>query len=232
LNQKTSTVYWLSQDLSTSKGINDWLSEREKSILEQLHFTKRRSDWRLGRFTAKEMILRFLQIQNVVVQFDEIEILPEADGSPKVFLKNETAPFTVSISHSHNRAFCILNPSGKPVGCDLEFLEQRSENFVKDYFTEMEMSFVKSCLPRHKTLASNLIWSSKESVLKALKEGLRLDTRSVNINIDAFVPGKDEWQNFTVEIDKSENYHGCWKQEGDFVYTLATDEKIMDLRKL
>lgn len=232
LSQKVSTVYWISQDLSTSNGTNDWFSEREKAILEKLRFTKRRSDWRLGRFTAKEMIRRFLENQNVVVPFKEIEILPEADGSPKVFLKNETALFSISISHSHNRAFCVLNVSNRPIGCDLEYLEPRSENLVNDYFTENEMAFVRTSPPEQKNLATNLIWSSKESVLKALKEGLRLDTRSVNINIDAFVPGKIDWQNFTAEIEKSENYYGCWKQAGDFVYTIVNPQKARNLIEL
>jgi 4'-phosphopantetheinyl transferase len=226
-----STVYWFSQDLSNNSGTNDWFSEREKAILEKLQFTKRRSDWRLGRFTAKEMIVRFLQKQNEAVQFHEIEILPEADGSPKVFLKNESVSFSISISHSHNRVFCALSPASRPIGCDLEYLEERSENFVKDYFTESEIAFIKNCPAEQKNLASNLIWSAKESTLKALKEGLRLDTHAVNIIIDSLNFEKD-WQNFIAQVDKSENYHGFWKQTGDFVITIVCNQLIKNLQEL
>ena len=63
------------------------------------------------------------------------------------------------------------------LGCDLEVIEPRSEEFVADYFTTEEQKMVSQApiADRSKLLA--LLWSAKESALKALREGLRFDTR-------------------------------------------------------
>jgi len=69
--------------------------------------------------------------------------------------------------------------SSLKMGCDLEMIEPRSDAFVADYFTleEQELVAHASATERDRLLA--LLWSGKESALKALREGLRLDTRSV-----------------------------------------------------
>ena len=72
--------------------------------------------------------------------------------------------------------------SGVEIGCDLEMVEPRSDAFVADYFTIEEQALVARASAEDRPRLLALLWSAKESALKALHEGLRLDTRSVIVN--------------------------------------------------
>jgi 4'-phosphopantetheinyl transferase len=224
--KQNSSIPWLTRKLSDCPGHNNWLGKQEKAVLDNLRFTKRRSDWRLGRWTAKQVIKNFLISESEDISFSRIEILADPDGAPKVYLKNKPALFTISISHSHGRAFCALAPSNKPIGCDIEFIEPRDENFICDYFTTEEMAWVKSCKQTLNPLISNLIWSAKESTLKVIKQGLRMDTRSVNTF--KCEPGNTQnWQPLEIELNKSKKYFGWWKTMEGFVLTIVTEKKAL-----
>jgi 4'-phosphopantetheinyl transferase len=76
-------------------------------------------------------------------------------------------------------AVCAIAPSCGALGCDLEAIEPRSDAFIHDYFTDEERALVEQAVEDDRPLLCTLLWSAKESALKALREGLRLDTRSV-----------------------------------------------------
>ncbi len=224
-----SSIYWLLQNLNDCPGDNFWLGEQEKAILNNLRFTKRRSDWRLGRWTAKQAINSFLKTEASHLQHSEIEILADPDGAPKSYLKKKRAPFSISISHSHNVAMCALNPTDKSIGCDIEFIEARDEKFVADYFTKEEMDWVRNVDENIKSIVSNLIWSAKESSLKVLKEGLRLDTRTVNIS-PCKIEKTNNWQALEIWINESIEYFGWWKIMDGFILTIVAEQKIRPIR--
>lgn len=220
-------VYWFVQQLSDCAGDNNWLSRREKSVLDGLVFTKRRSDWRLGRWTAKQTVLRCCASERAL---NAIEILARQDGSPQLFLNNRPAEFSISISHSHHTALCAVDPSGAAVGCDLEFIEPRSETFIADYFTEQEMAWVRSTRSALKDWVTNLIWSAKESALKVLKEGLRMDTRLINVEPVNFDPSS-AWQPFEINIPEQQNLFGVCRSRQGFVLTIVS-QKVFNPRKV
>ena len=112
----------------------------------------------------------------------EIEIRPASSGAPEVFIANEPAAVTVSISHRSGAAICAVAMTGVELGCDQEVIEARSEAFVADYFTESEQALVARVCEAERSRLVTLLWSAKESALKALREGLRLDTRSVTVS--------------------------------------------------
>ena len=70
------------------------------------------------------------------------------------------------------------------LGCDLEIVEPRSDAFVADYFTAEEQEVVRQACPADRFALIALIWSAKESALKALQSGLRIDTRSLSVALD------------------------------------------------
>ena len=87
-----------------------------------------------------------------------------------------------------------LNPSisQSPVrpslGCDLELIEPREGNFLDSFFTVEEMTAVRALRERDLAagdILTTAIWSGKEAVLKALREGLRIDTRRITCRFDA-----------------------------------------------
>ena len=101
---------------------------------------------------------------------------------PRFSLRISPAAVTVSISHRSGAAICAVAMSGVDLGCDQEVIEPRSEAFVADYFTEDEQALVARVCEADRSRLVTLLWSAKESALKALREGLRLDTRSVDVS--------------------------------------------------
>ena len=216
----SALVYWLTQTLADIPANHDWLSEKERSILGGLRFEKRRNDWLLGRWTAKQAICASqLRPEPVLAA---LEIIAAEDGAPEAFWESEPANVSISISHSNARSFCAVGPSGVSMGCDLERVEPRDDLFFSDYFTAKEMMLCNNA-PVEKALAVNLIWSAKESMLKAMREGLRRDTRSVQVHPD-FRGSGGRWNNWTGRCSQSSrNFYGWWAFWDGYVYTLVAD---------
>jgi 4'-phosphopantetheinyl transferase len=102
----------------------------------------------------------------------------------------------------------------------LEIIEPRSEAFVADYFTVEEQALVAqaSAVDRSRLLA--LLWSGKESTLKALRTGLRLDTRSVVVAPDGGLD-LNGWSRLRVQYAGSRVFHGWWQQSDDLLRTVV-----------
>ena len=145
-----------------------------------------------------------------------IEIRPALDGAPEAFLDGAPAPVALSLSHRAGRSLCVVAPAGTALGADLELIEPRSDAFVNDYFTPAEQKLID----RDRLLHPTLLWSAKESALKALREGLRMDTREVEVSLGD--GGSGGWSPLTVRrLATGELFAGWWRREGDLVMTLA-----------
>ena len=213
------------RDLTDVPENDDWLGGSERAVLAGLHFPKRRNDWRLGRWTAKQSISAFLRLQPDA-DLSMFEIRAAADGAPEVFLMNKPAEAAISISHSGGRSFCAAGQPDAALGCDIEQLEPRSELLASDYFTSEEVETIRRARitdPESEVVIANLIWSAKESVLKALREGLRRDTRDVTIQPD-FNEQENGWLNWIGHCRRpSREFRGYWRVDSRFVYTFSTE---------
>jgi 4'-phosphopantetheinyl transferase len=217
-------IYWLSQKLSDVPDVEDWLSAGEATVLAGMRFAKRRNDWRLGRWTAKCAIFAFLGSELDIGRFSLLEIRSARDGAPEALFNQAPAPISLSISHSAEASFCAVAMSGVAVGCDIELVEQREPDFFADYFTADEMSFLTGAAERDRALFAMVIWSAKESALKSLREGLRRDTRSVDVRFGA-TGVVDGWNPLSVRCHESgRTFEGWWRLKGRFVQTLTADQ--------
>src|ERR1039457_3159351 len=133
-------VYWLEQIEGDVPADNDWLSANEVVCLDAMRFAKRRSDWRLGRWTAKCALSAYLSVPADVRSFKEMEVRPAPDGAPEAFVGDQPAAVTISLSHRSGVAICGVATFGVYIGCDLEIVEPRSTDFVADYFTAEEQA--------------------------------------------------------------------------------------------
>ena len=68
-------------------------------------------------------------------------------------------------------------------------------------------------------LCANLIWSAKESAAKALREGLRLDTRSLEVRFER-PQALSDWAPLHVSSPAGV-LNGWWRVEGSLVLTTA-----------
>jgi 4'-phosphopantetheinyl transferase len=216
-------VYWLEQTEAGVPAENDWLSARESACLNGIRFAKRRTDWRLGRWTAKGAVASVLNLSAEAQNLAQIEIRPASSGAPEIFIANEPAAITVSLSHSSGAAICAVATSGVELGCDQEVIEARSEAFVSDYFTAEEQALVARVCEAERPRLVTLLWSAKESALKALREGLRLDTRSVEVSPINGAFNLNGWSPLQVCYADGRSFHGWWQQRDRIVRTLVAN---------
>jgi len=215
-------VYWLEQTEASVPAENDWLSARESAVLNGMRFAKRLADWRLGRWTAKHAVASFLDLPADARALAEIEIRAASSGAPEVLIANCSAAVTVSISHRSGASICAVALSGVDLGCDQEVIEPRSEAFVADYFTEDEQALVAQVCEAERSRLVTLLWSAKESALKALREGLRLDTRSVDVSPGDGAVDLNGWRPLRICAD-GRSFQGWWQQAHGMVRTFVAD---------
>ena len=240
-------VYWLEQTEPDVPSANEWLSARELAQLNAMRFAKRRADWQLGRWTAKNAVAACFQLPADLQHLARIEVRPDPSGAPETFLGNKWAPVTISLSHRAGRAVCAVAPYRSALGCDLEVIEPHSDAFVADYFTTGEQALVARAAPAERTWLVTLLWSAKESALKALRAGLRLDTRCVIVTPTGALQSQNDtmsqprlsswdegdfatarrpdavngWRPLRVRHINDQTFLGWWQHTGDLLRTLV-----------
>lgn len=226
-------AYWLNQSMADLPKNNDWLSPGERNFLNKMRFPKRRADWTLGRWTAKcALSAYFRNSGSDIQQLSDIEIRAADDGAPEAFLSNKPAQLSISISHSNGVGFCVVSPSNVAAGCDLEKIESRSKNFISDYFTSEESRLVFDSSAQDQPMIATLIWSAKESAMKALRLGLRLDTRSVEVSLGKS-EDRENWTPLSVLSKKTgQMFNGWWRCFEDYVQTVVAAPSKVNLVRL
>jgi 4'-phosphopantetheinyl transferase len=209
-------LHWLEQSEPDVPVENDWLGPCEATCMSALRIAKRRTDWRLGRWTAKRALAVYLELPAHPEVLARIEVRPAPSGEPEVFIGDQPALAAISLSHSGGRAVCAVAPPGVQLGCDLETIEPRSDAFISDYFTAEEQALVARAPASDRPWLVTLLWSAKESALKALHEGLRLDTRSVTVSLGDASSDLNGWSRLQARHDGGQAFYGWW-QHGDGV---------------
>jgi 4'-phosphopantetheinyl transferase len=220
-------IHWHTQSVHSNEDLaaglipEGLLTPAEIVFFNRLKSDKRRSDWLLGRWTAKHLIQSVLAGSLSVTQ---IEILSEDDGAPKVKLQSSSP--TISISHSHGHALCALvEQPGVPLGADIERIEARSDQFLHDYFVREEIGLVNAAPAQARAEIATAIWSAKESALKAIRLGFIVESFTVQCLPQG--DGQKGWFPVVIEWDASFLKHlapamkGWWRVMDEFVLTLV-----------
>jgi len=217
-------LFWLSQGMADVPAAADWLSAREAAWIARMRFEKRRSEFRLGRWTAKNALALYLRRPREAADLQAIEIDRAPDGAPTPLVDGCAAAAYISMTDRADQAVCVVGPPGFRLGCDLEVVEERSAAFVDEFLTEPERRIVAGARDLDGSrLLANLIWCGKESALKVLRTGLRRDTRSVEVSFPDG-PLVDGWGRVCVRAEEGPVFPGWWRRYGDFVLTLAATD--------
>lgn len=203
---------WLAARQSDLPAGEAWLTDAEREVLARFRVPKRRGDWLLGRWVAK----RALVLAGEASRESDVAILASVSGAPEAFVLGRCAGVALSLTHSHGIAVAALGPAGVRLGIDLEAIEERTAGFLGDWFTEAEQAFVMGAGPGESALAATLVWSAKESVMKALREGLRIPPKAVEISAGCG-PADGAWRPFAGRGPGQEAWKGWWKAEAGFV---------------
>ena len=245
-------VNWMVQSLSAHPSLSagdapaGLLATPECARLAKLTIPKRRRDWLLGRWTAKHLLQAYLgQIIHTQVPLDALAIGNDPDGAPYAATLRSRLPISLSISHSGGYSFCAVAPlfsdcalAGAPtekieIGADIERIEHRGREFVADFFTPDELNQVDHAPESFRDTLVTIIWSAKEAMLKALRLGLTVDTRCIDVEaIPLDTPGdalaaNTGWADLRLGLAPSVGYAmaaepvGWWRIMDGYVLTLA-----------
>ncbi|MGC1452631.1 MAG: 4'-phosphopantetheinyl transferase superfamily protein [Candidatus Sulfotelmatobacter sp.] len=220
-------IYWLEHAEPDVPTTNEWLNPNEAIRLGGLHFAKRRADWRLGRWTAKHAVAACLDLPTDLPALANLEIRAASSGAPEVFLDDQALDLAISLSHSAGTALCTVAPAATTFGCDLETIEPHSAAFVADYFTDAEGALIHQTSVEARPLLLALLWSGKESALKALRLGLRLDTRCMCVSFDdhllLLTANPDGWRPLRVRYSGTPMFEGWWRVQDRSVRTIVSN---------
>ncbi len=219
-------MWWLAHGQHDTPSHRDWLSAHEQAHVDSIRFTKRRDEYLTRRWTAKQSVATVLDLGHSPADLRRIEIRHRDSGAPYVQVDDTRPDIDVSLTDRAGWAVCVVGSLGTTtpgtVGIDLEVVEPRSARFVTDYFTSVERTFMAALPTSRFDEAANLIWSAKEAALKVRQVGLRVDTRTVEVDLHGERTANG-WTAMTV-WGADGAMPGWWRRFGDFLLTVAFAE--------
>jgi 4'-phosphopantetheinyl transferase len=235
-------IYWYfsSEPPLHDRDSLEFLAPEEQAILTSKRFPKRRSEWVHGRLVAKTLIAH-CHPQAVGRPIQDIIIRNETRGAPYGVLQDGTSiSGCLSVSHSCSLAVAALSlVDHLRVGIDLEAIAPRPTGFFENYFTGNEIDYVRAGSEEELRSRLTLIWSAKESVLKAMRIGLAKDTRQIDIipqEKESDQPPSNSWNRYKVNIDAgmAESIRPCswlgwWKFLPGYILTVAACSQDVEL---
>jgi 4'-phosphopantetheinyl transferase len=218
------------------------LSEQEQLRLVELKTVKRRSDWLIGRWTAKHLVQAYVERQTgAQLRLNMLTVVNDPDGAPRIIadcrvqsadydlnLQSVISKLELSISHCNGYAFCALSDmDGVQIGADIERIEPRAPAFAEDYFTAHELGQLRAAPPESRDTMVTLIWSAKEAALKALRLGLTVDTRKIDCTVAPAAQATPAWATLGVRAasgllgEHKTIFQGWWRQFDHYVLTMV-----------
>ncbi len=158
------------------KTMMKYLSPEEKASFDKKKSEKRKIEYLAGVLSAKQLIRDISEDPKTI---KSTEIRKTAKGQPYIYdsKKKEKSKLNLSITHSSEFAIAVVGKS--PIGVDIEKIEDRSESFYKEAFTEKERNQISS-----NSELGTVYWTIKEAITKALGEGLNLSLHDIEITAD------------------------------------------------
>lgn len=226
-------VFLLVQDIEEiPESGHSWLDGAEREELAALSNLKRRRDWQLGRWTAKRLLGEVLDVPLSLGSLARIGVRRAPDGAPEPLLDGCPLGWTLSISHSEGRGLAAVAEHPVALGCDLERVRPLRPATIDTFFTPEERGLLDTLGEVQRPIFSTLVWSAKESALKALRQGLRLDTRTVSVSFGSPDNGEG-WGPLAVRYTGTGGtLRGWWRPLDDWLVTVIAqpDPAMPDFR--
>lgn len=217
---------WLLTDASEiTQPPAEFLSAAEQEQYAALRFAKRRDEWLLGRWTAKQLVQRVLcERAGKRSALNRLQIFNDPAGAPFVGGEGGEWNLTLSLSHSHGKALALVGEG--MVGADMERIQPQPPGLFDPYFTPAEMAQVDQVAAELRETLLIAIWSAKEAALKAIHKGLYVEPRTVEITFHTLPTALTPWMRLGIAFE-SRDYPplvGWWGVREQFVLALAATE--------
>lgn len=158
------------------KVVMKYLSSEERSSFERKKNKRRKIEYLSGVIAAKKLIKDVIKDDKVI---QTTEIRKTTKGQPYIYDKKKKEKSKLNLSITHSGDFAIAAIREGPIGIDIEKIEERSESFYKEAFTEKERNQISS-----NAELGTVYWTIKEAITKAIGEGLNLSLHDIEISSD------------------------------------------------
>ena len=212
-------LFWLSQGMGDAPVDDAWLSPREAAWVARMRFPKRRSEFRLGRWTAKKALALYLGRDASAAALRSIEIDRAPDGAPAPLVDGRPAEAYLTMTDRADQAVCLVGPPGTALGCDLELVEPRSDAFVADFLTPAEQGLVAAAGDGSATSSPTSSGAARSRRSRCCARACAA-TRAASRCRSRGRP-VDGWAPLSVRAVEGTVFPGWWQRFGAFVLTLA-----------
>lgn len=153
-----------------------YLNQEEKSHHRGLLLNQRRP-YLISRVAIKDAIRSYIS-EKYGKRLYPIEIAIDHDekGKPLASGSEEINGLKISLSHKGNESVAIV--SDKPVGIDIEMIEERSSDFIDMSFTEKERDLLNN---KEQSEWTTRFWTAKEAYGKMLGVGLEGNPKKIEV---------------------------------------------------
>ncbi len=148
--------------------MNIYLNQEEKRHYDSLMLNKKK-DYLISRISLKDSVRKFIENHSGKKYYPiEFNVQYDPNRKPSIHGVPETKNMEISIAHKGSNSVTIS--SYKPVGIDIETIENRDKGFMDLAFTSQEMKLLEG-----KDLAewTTRFWTAKEAYGKMLGLGLK-----------------------------------------------------------
>lgn len=219
-------IFWKCQNMKDIPTDQSWLSGLELEQYQRLRFPKRQRDWLSGRYVGKSL-LKSVHFDDNSNSLNHLSIQNEPGGAPFIQYHQDRLVGSLTLSHRGSYAAAAwCDDEDVTIGIDLEVVENKTTGFIEDYFSYREAEALFVLTEEKRDVVASLLWSGKEAILKALKIGLRIDTRKLIFEIPE-IQHEERWSRITIleSPGELENIHLFWKSMGNMIISLAINSK-------
>ena len=150
------------------QGIVDFLTETENKQYISYEFKKRKDDFLLGRFCAKQALSKF----SGDPAFLNFEITNGIFNQP-VIRSSRVEPLSLSLSHSNGQSFALVCDLVNPICIDCESIQEIAIKPIVATLGPVEKELPNSLSERFDSaIVPIVIWTLREALGKALNCGL------------------------------------------------------------
>ena len=169
LNKKISLIDGNNLRKLTKVELNKILDKTDVTQYEKYKTNSKKNEFLAGRLAAKLCIAK-----NVAIDLSKIAIKKDKNRAPYTIINDEVYP--ISITHSNGFALAIMDNAG----IDLEKIENRNEEFLKQAFSNKEIKDMNIHIDQSDEVTK--LWTIKEAYLKKIRLGLKKNLHEVIIS--------------------------------------------------